>query len=103
MAASGAAVNNTNKKVLFKNCALITDWITDINNAQVDDAQKSDIVMPIYNLMEQSDSYLKTRGSLWQYYKDKPVLDNDDRVIDFLANNNNSISFKFKQQITGQK
>ena len=28
MAAAGAAVNNTNKKVIFKNCAPFTDCIT---------------------------------------------------------------------------
>ena len=28
--AAGAAVNNTNKKVIFKNCALFTDCITAI-------------------------------------------------------------------------
>ena len=28
--------------------------------------------MPIYNLIEYSDNYSKTSGSLWQYYKDDP-------------------------------
>ena len=51
-AAAGAAVNNTNKKVIFKNCAPFTDCITEKNNTQVDDAQKIDEVMPIYNLIE---------------------------------------------------
>ena len=36
--AAGAAVNNTNKKVIFKNCAPFTDCMTEINNVQVDDA-----------------------------------------------------------------
>ena len=48
-AATGAAVTNTNKNVIFKNCALFTDCITEINITQVDDAQKSDIVMSMYN------------------------------------------------------
>ena len=48
---SGAAVNNTNKKVIFKNCTPFTDCITKINNTQVDDAQKIDVVMPLYNLI----------------------------------------------------
>ena len=39
-AAAGAAVNNANKKVIFKNSAPFTDCITKINNTQVDDAQK---------------------------------------------------------------
>ena len=62
--AAGAAVNNTNKKVIFKNCAPFTDCITEINNTQVDDAQKIDIVMPMYNLIEFCDAYSKTSGSL---------------------------------------
>ena len=41
MAAAGAAVNNTNKKALFKNFAPFSDCITEINNTQVDDAQKN--------------------------------------------------------------
>ena len=58
--------------------------------------------MPEYNLIEYRDSYLNTSGSLWQYYRDEPVLNANGEVIDFPANNNNSVSFKFKQQITGQ-
>ena len=27
--------------------------------------------MPMYNLIEYSNAYLKTLGSLWQYYKDE--------------------------------
>ena len=46
--------------------------------------------------------YSKTLGSVWQYYRDKRALDNNDNVIDFSANSNNSILFKFKQQITEQ-
>ena len=63
---SGAAVNNTNKNVIFKNCAPFTNCVTKINNTQVDDAQNTHVVMPMYNLIEYSDAYLKTSGSLWQ-------------------------------------
>ena len=101
-AAAGAAINNTNKKVIFKNCAPFTDCITKINNTQVDDAQKIDVVMPMYNLIEYSDAYLKTSENLWQYYGDGPALDSNNNISDFPANNNNSDSFKFKQQIIGQ-
>ena len=38
-AAAGTVVNNTNKKVIFKNPASFTDSTTKINNTQVDDAQ----------------------------------------------------------------
>ena len=33
--AAGAAANNTNKKVIFKNCAPFTNCISEINNTQV--------------------------------------------------------------------
>ena len=56
--------------------------------------------MSMYNLTEYSDIYSRKSGSLWQYYRDEPVLGATDNVIDFPADNNNSISFKFKQKIT---
>ena len=60
MAAAGAAVNNANKKLMFKNCAPFTDCITEINNTQVDDTQKIDVVIPMDHLIEFSDAYSKT-------------------------------------------
>ena len=60
----GAAANNTNKKVIFKNCAPFTNFISKINNADIDNAKYIDIVMPMYNLIEYSDNYSKTSGSL---------------------------------------
>ena len=47
--------------------------------------------MPMYNLIEYSDSYAKTSGSLWQYYRDEP----NDNFAD-------SESFKSKTKITGK-
>ena len=46
--------------------------------------------MPVYNLIEYSDTYSKTSGSLWQYHRDEP-------------NNNltDSESFKSKVKATG--
>ena len=63
-ASAGAAVNNTNKKVIFKNCAPFTNCITEINNTQVDDTYGVEIVMPMYSLIEYSDPYPKTSWSL---------------------------------------
>ena len=62
--AAGAAVNNANKKVIFKNCTPFTNSIAEINNIQLDDVQKSDVVMSMYNLIKYSDAYLKASGSL---------------------------------------
>ena len=63
--AAGAAVNNNDRKVIFKNWAPFTNCIREINNTQIDNAKDIDIVMPIYNLIEYSDNYAKTTGSLW--------------------------------------
>ena len=62
--AAGADANNTKKKVIFKNCAPFTNFISEINNTQVDNAKEIDIVMPMYNLIEYSDNYAKTLRSL---------------------------------------
>ena len=53
-------------------------------------------------LKEYSGVFSKKSGSLWQYYRDEPALDNSSNIIDFPTNNNNSVSFNFKQKITGQ-
>ena len=62
-----------------------------INNAQPDNAKYIDVVIPIFNLIEYSNKYLKTSGSLSQYYRDEP----NDNIA-------NSESFKFKVKITGK-
>ena len=72
-AAAGTAVNNANKKAILKNCASFTDCITEINNTPVDDAQKIDVLMPMYNLTEYRDAYLMTSGCLWQRYRDESL------------------------------
>ena len=57
--------------------------------------------MPTYNLIECSDNYSKTSGSLWQYCKDIPGLDNNNAVVNFTENNVTD-SFNFKVKMTGQ-
>ena len=89
-------VNAGGGEVIFKICAPVTDSIRKINNTQIDNVKGIDAVMPMYNLIECSDNYSKTE-SLWQYYRDEPVLAN---AIDFPATNNNSALFNLKQKIT---
>ena len=100
-AAQGAAVNNTNKKVIFKNCASFTNCISETNNTQIDNAKDIDTVMPMYNLIEYSDNYAKTTGSLWQYCKDIPARNANDEIVIF-ADGNTTDSFNFKVKITGR-
>ena len=80
-----------NEGVIFKDCAPFTECISNVNNTQVDLAKYINVVMPVYNLIENSDSYSKTSGSLWQYYKD--VL--NDNITEFE-------SLKSKIKITGK-
>ena len=79
------------KGATFKNCAPFTKCIKRINNADMDNAQDIDIATPMHNLIKYRDSYSKTSGSFWQYYKDGP--NNNIRV---------SESFKLKIKITGK-
>ena len=37
----------------------------------------------MYSLIEYSENYSKTSGSLWQYYRDEPIIDNTDNIVDF--------------------
>ena len=48
--------------------------------------------MSMYNLIEYSDNYAKTSGSLWQYFRDEP---DDNNIEDYE-------SFKSKIKITGK-
>ena len=57
--------------------------------------------MPMYNLIEYSDNYPKTSGSLWKYCKDIPAL-NDDGDIVIFNRTNDTDSFNFKSKIIGK-
>ena len=52
------------KLVIFKNFVPFIDCVSEINNNQINNSKNIDVVMPIYNLIEYSDNYLKTE-SLW--------------------------------------
>ena len=60
------------KKIAFKNNAPFINCISKISNVQIDNAEDLDVVIPMYNLLEYSKNYRKTRGSLWNYYRDEP-------------------------------
>ena len=76
--AAARQTDERDKGVAFKNCAPFTNCISEINNTQVDNAKDIDIIMTMYNLIEYSDNYAKTSGSLWQYFRDEP----DDNLAD---------------------
>ena len=55
----------------------------------------------MYNLIEYSDNYSKSSGSLWQYCKDIPAINNNGNIVNFNENNATD-SFNSKLKITGQ-
>ena len=83
-------VDERNKGVTFRNCAPFTNCISEINNTQIDNVKYTDVVMPLYDLIEYSNNYSKTLGSLSQYYRDE----SNDNIANFE-------SFQFKVKITG--
>ena len=69
---------------------------------QVNDAHDIDVVMRIYNLIENINNYSKMSGILWQCCRDEPAIKvgNND-FVGFNAANVTTNSFKIKQKITG--
>ena len=89
------AGGNANTKVAFKNCAPFKECRTEINETFVDKTKHINIAMPMYNLIEYSDNYSDTSGSLWQFKRDE-IEGNVDLTVDDNHIPNNSSSFKYK-------
>ena len=89
-----ATGGDANTRVAFKNCAPFTKCITHINDEHVDNADNLDIIMPMYNLIEYSDNYSDTSGSLWQFKRDESPVTNAENPDNISVDN--SISFKYK-------
>ena len=71
-------------------CASFTNFKSKTKNTEIDNAKDTDVVMPMYKLIEYSDNYSKHFGGLRQYYRDG----SNDSLTD-------SESFKSKIKITG--
>ena len=70
--------------------------ITKFNDIFVGEANHIYIAIPMYNLIEYSDNYSDTSGSLWQFKRDEVPANNADLTI------NNSQSFKYKAALLGK-
>ena len=49
----------------------------------------------MYNLIEHNNNFSKTSESFFQYWKDKPALNDDDSIVDFANDNNNTHCVKW--------
>ena len=79
----------------FKNCASFSTCETVINDVFVDEVNRIYIKMPMHNLIEYSNNYSDTSGSLWHFKRDEVPVNNADMSID------NSESFKYKAALVG--
>ena len=82
-------------KVAFKNSAPFNKCRTEMNETFVDEADFFNITMPMYNLIEYSDHYSDTSGSLWNFKRDK-IINNED-----VTDDDNAPSFKYKANLIG--
>ena len=77
--AAAAAGNDPQRKqpldaatqVVFKNCAPFQNCSTEIDGTLVDETDFINITMLMCNLIEYSDNYSGTSGSLWNFKRDK--------------------------------
>ena len=82
-------------QVAFKSNAPFKDCRREVNDTFVDYADFFNNAMPMYNLIEYSDNYCDTSGTLWDFKRDE-IINNEN-----VTNDNNSPSFKCKASIVG--
>ena len=82
-------------QVVFKNCAPFKKFSTKIDRTLVEETDFINITMPMYNLIEYSDNYSDTSGSLWQFKRDE-IINNAD-----VTNDDNAPLFKYKASLIG--
>ena len=85
--------NITSKGAPFGTC------ITKINETFVDEAKHINITMPLNNLIEYSDYYSDTSGSLWQFKRDEQPKENNGDLSHISTDH--SSSFKYKSSLIG--
>ena len=83
-----AVAANTN--VAFKNCAPFTGCVTHINDEHIETAQNIDITAPLYNLIEYSDDYADSSGSLYQFKRDESPMNDAGKPLNVALDNSTS-------------
>ena len=80
-------------QLAFKNCVSFKDCRTEINDTFVDYADFINIAMRMYNLIQYSDNYSDSSGSLWGFKRDE-IANKENVNID-----DNTPSFKYKANL----
>ena len=85
--------------VAFTTCAPFTRCATHINDEHAETDENLDIIMPMYNLLEYSDNYPDSSGSLYQFKRDESPT-NDGNLLNVALDS--STSFKYKASLLGK-
>ena len=86
--------------VAFKNSAPFTRCVAHINDKHVEKTENLDIIMSMYNLIEYSDNYADSSGSLYQFKRDESPMNDNNNPLNVAVDN--STSFKYKASILGK-
>ena len=79
----------------FRNYSPFTRCVTHINDEHVETSENLDIIMPMYNLIEYSDNYADSSGSLYQFKRDESPMNDAGNTLSVALDN--STSFNTKQ------
>ena len=89
-----ATSGNANTKVAFKTSVPFRRCVTHIIDEHIGTAEKLDIIMAMYNLIEYSDNYSDTSGSLWEFKRDESTLNDNRNHVNIATDNSSSFQCK---------
>ena len=90
---------NDATRVAINNCHPFTRASFKPNNEQVDTANNLDLTMNLYNMLEYSDNYADTTGSLYQYKRPEP-RDANGNVVNLVTTLS---TFKYQSKTISSK
>ena len=80
--------------VAFKNCTPFTRCVIHINDEHIETVENLDIIMPMYNLIEYSDNYADSSGSLYQFKRDESPMNDAGNPNNVALDNSTSLNTK---------
>ena len=94
--------NKRKKKLSFKNNSPFRSCISKINKTLRNSVKDLDVVMLMHNLLEYSEKYSITSGSLWNYCRDKmnDSANENNEPKNYRINNNKAATSKSFECIT---
>ena len=85
--------------VAFKN-SVFTRCVSHINDEHIETVENLDIIMPMYKLLEYTDNYADSFGSLYQFKRDESPMNDAKNLLNVALDN--STSFKHKASLLGK-